>query len=114
MSKRTLVMAILDGWGIGRKDDSNPIHIAQPQNIDYIKHHYPAGTLQASGIAAGLPWGEEGNSEVGHLTLGAGRVLYQHYPRISLAARDGTFFKNKVLLDALNHIEETGGNLNVV
>jgi len=114
MSKRTLVMAILDGWGIGRKDDSNPIHIAQPQNIDYIKHHYPAGTLQASGIAAGLPWGEEGNSEVGHLTLGAGRVLYQHYPRISLAVRDGSFFKNKVLLDALNHIEETGGNLNLV
>ena len=114
MSKRTLVMAVLDGWGIGRKDSSNPIHVAELKNIDYIKHHYPAGALQASGIAVGLPWGEEGNSEVGHLTLGAGKVLYQHYPRISLAVRNGSFFKNKVLLDSIRHVEETGGNLNLV
>lgn len=114
MSKRTLVMAVLDGWGIGRKDSSNPIYVAKLKNMDYIKRHYPAGTLQASGIAVGLTWGEEGNSEVGHLTLGAGKILYQHYPRISLAARDGSFFKNKVLLDAIRHIEETGGNLNLV
>lgn len=114
MIKRTLVMVVLDGWGIGRKDNSNPIYVAGTKNIDYIKHHYPAGTLQASGIAVGLPWGEEGNSQVGHLTLGAGKVLYQHYPRISLAVRDGSFFKNKILIGALNHAEETGGNVNLV
>lgn len=114
MAKRTLIMAVLDGWGIGRKDFSNPIYTAEPRNINYIRHHYPAGTLQASGIAVGLPWGEEGNSEVGHLTMGAGKVFYQHYPRISLAVCDGRFFKNKVLLDAVSHIKETGGNLNLV
>lgn len=114
MTKQTLVMVILDGWGIGRKDSSNPIYVAQPENINYIKHHYPAGTLQASGIAVGLPWGEEGNSEVGHLTLGAGKVLYQHYPRISLAIRDGSFFANKVLFQAINHVKESGGSIHLV
>ena len=59
MSKRTVVLAILDGWGIGRMDESNPIFTAKPPNIDYIKRNFPSGALQASGIAVGLPWGEE-------------------------------------------------------
>ncbi|MBI1838778.1 MAG: 2,3-bisphosphoglycerate-independent phosphoglycerate mutase, partial [Candidatus Colwellbacteria bacterium] len=106
-------MVVLDGWGIGRKDASNPIHIAQPKNIDYIKHHYLAGTIQASGIAVGLPWGEEGNSEVGHLTLGAGKIIYQHFPRISMAVHDGSFFKNEALLTAIRHAKENGGSVNL-
>ena len=114
MVKRTLVMVVLDGWGIGTRDSSNPIYVAETKYLDYIKRHYLAGTLQASGIAVGLPWGEEGNSEVGHLTIGAGKVLYQHYPRISLQIRDGTFFKNKVLLDAINHSQVKGSNLHLV
>jgi 2,3-bisphosphoglycerate-independent phosphoglycerate mutase len=114
MIKRTVVMAVLDGWGIGRGDNSNPIHVANPQYLDYIKRHYLAGTIQASGIAVGLPWGEEGNSEVGHLTLGAGKVLYQHYPRISLLIRDGNFFKNEVLLQAVNHTQANDSNLHLV
>ena len=91
--KRTVVLAILDGWGIGRKDNSNPIYVANPKNIEYIRMNFPSGALQASGIAVGLPWGEEGNSEVGHLTLGAGKIIYQHFPRITLAIRDGSFSK---------------------
>ena len=75
MPKHPLVMVVLDGWGIGKEDVSNPISAAKPKNINYIKHTYPYGALQASGIAVGLPWGENGDSEVGHMTLGAGKVL---------------------------------------
>ena len=114
MVKQTLVMVVMDGWGIGRQDGSNPIHVAGVPNLDYIRHHYLAGNLQASGISVGLPWGEEGNSEVGHLTLGSGKISYQHYPRISLTIRDGSFFKNPVLTEAVAHVKVTGGNLNLV
>jgi len=114
MNKRTIILAVLDGWGIGRKDSSNPVHVANPQYLNYIRQHYLAGTIQASGIAVGLPWNEEGNSEVGHLTLGAGKVLYQHYPRISLLIRDGNFFRNEVLLQAVNHAQANDSNLHLV
>lgn len=114
MFKRTIVMVILDGWGIGKKDSSNPIHIAEPETINYIKHSYPAGSLQASGIAVGLPWQEEGNSEVGHLTLGGGKIIYQHFPKISLAIKNGLFFKNEILRKAIIHAKENNGNVNLV
>ena len=78
--KRTIILAILDGWGVGRTDESNPIFIANPPNINYFKTHFPVGSLQASGISVGLPWNEEGNSEIGHLTLGAGKIIYQYFP----------------------------------
>ncbi|MBU4348362.1 2,3-bisphosphoglycerate-independent phosphoglycerate mutase [Patescibacteria group bacterium] len=111
--KRQLVLAILDGWGIGKRDNSNPIHIQGTPNIDYIKSHFPAGSLQASSIGVGLPWGEEGNSEVGHLTIGAGKIIFQHYPRISMAIRDESFFKNKVLLDTIDHAKKNNGSFNI-
>jgi len=104
--KKTVVLTILDGWGLGNLDESNPIYRAEPPTINFIQSNFPAGALQASGIAIGLPWEEEGNSEVGHLTIGAGKVLYQHFPRISLAVKDGDFFKNKVLLDAIDHAKK--------
>ena len=111
--KRTVVLAILDGWGIGRKDNSNPIYVANPKNIEYVKMNFPSGALQASGIAVGLPWGEEGNSEVGHLTLGAGKIIYQHFPRITLAIRDGSFFKNPAFLGATEHVKKNGSTLHL-
>ena len=114
MRKFPLVMVVLDGWGVGTADTSNPIHAANPENINLIRHTYPAGTLQASGVAVGLPWGENGDSEVGHLTLGAGKVLYQHYPRISIAIKDGTFFKNKELLQTIEHAKKNGSQLHLV
>lgn len=107
-------MVILDGWGLGRKDTSNPIYVANLQTVDWIKHNFPSGTLQASGIAVGLPWGEEGNSEVGHLTLGAGKVIYQHFPRISLAIRNGSFAKNEVLHAAIKHAKEKNSRLHLI
>lgn len=112
--RRTCVLLVLDGWGIGKKDISNPLNTQKPENIEKIRLGFPSGSLQASGIAVGLPWEEEGNSEVGHLTLGAGMVLYQHYPRITIAVRDGSFYKNEALLGAANHAKTNGSRLHFV
>ena len=99
-------MLILDGWGVGPRSAVNPIATTPTPTMEFIRTHYPCGSLQSAGIAVGLPWDEEGNSEVGHLTLGAGRVLYQHYPRITMAIRDGSFFKNPALLGAVEHVRK--------
>lgn len=112
--KQTTTLVILDGWGIGRPDQSNPLHVAKLANIDFIKKNFPSGALQASGIAVGLPWEEEGNSEVGHLTIGAGKVIYQHFPRITLAIRDGSFFKNQELRQACEHAKKNRSALHLV
>jgi len=98
MAKKSVALIILDGWGIGPSNPlSNPFTKAQTPTIDWIESHFPSATLQASGIAVGLPWEEAGNSEVGHLTLGAGRVIFQNYPKITFAIRNKSFFKNKVI-----------------
>src|SRR3990167_9611121 len=112
MTKRTVVLLVLSGWGIGARNSGNPIYRAEPKNMGHIRLNYPAGTLQASGIAVGLPWNEEGNPEVGYLTMGAGKVLYQDYPRIGLAIQDESFFKNEELLGVINHAKEKGGKVN--
>jgi 2,3-bisphosphoglycerate-independent phosphoglycerate mutase len=111
-NKKIVILVILDGWGIGKNNESNPIYVAKPQTFERLKEEYPMTSLQASGISVGLPWGEVGNSEVGHLTLGAGKVLYQYYPKITMAIRDGSFFENKVLKDACAHARTTGGAIN--
>ncbi len=112
--RRTVVLIILDGWGIGPDNDSNPIHVVKPQNFAWLAENYPLTSLQASGIAVGLPWGEVGNSEVGHLTLGAGKVVYQYYPKITMAVQDGTFFENPVLKQAFDHARENNSGVNLV
>lgn len=113
MAKKQVILAILDGWGIGPKNETNPIYTQGTPNLDYIKNVFLIGSLQASGISVGLPWGEEGNSEVGHLTIGAGKVLYQHYPRITLSIQDGGFQKNKVFLDCFAHVKKNKSALNL-
>lgn len=112
--RRSVVLIILDGWGIGREDFSNPIHIAAPPNINHIKSHFPTGALQASGISVGLPWGEEGNSEVGHLNMGAGKIIYQNYPRITLSIRKEEFFENKALKNAFAHAKKNNSAVNLL
>lgn len=114
MSKRTFILTILDGWGIGKPDESNPIHMVNPPNINYLKANFPAGLLQASGISVGLPWGEEGNSEVGHLNLGAGKIIYQYFPRITLAIRDNSFFKNQAFKGAFEHARKYNSAVNLI
>lgn len=112
--RNTVVLMVLDGWGIGAQGESNPIHVAKPKNIEYVKNNFPSGALQASGIAVGLPWGEEGNSEVGHLTMGAGKVIYQHYPRISLSIRNKDFFKNPTFEAAFDHAKKNNSKVNFI
>lgn len=106
MAKKTVVLVVLDGWGIGQNNESNPIYVVKPQTFEALRRDYPMTSLQASGISVGLPWGEVGNSEVGHLTLGAGKVLYQYYPKITMAIQDGTFFDNQVLKNAIDHAKK--------
>src|SRR6266481_2604705 len=114
MAKQTVVLIILDGWGIGPEDESNPVHVANPEQLRFLKDNFPMASLQASGISVGLPWGETGNSEVGHLTLGAGRVVYQYFPRITLAIRDKTFFENPALKAAFAHAKKNNSSVHLV
>ncbi|MEK7615874.1 MAG: 2,3-bisphosphoglycerate-independent phosphoglycerate mutase [Patescibacteria group bacterium] len=100
---KPLVLAILDGWGYSLKRAGNPLLEARKPNLDYITNHYPLLLLQASGLAVGLNWGDFGNSEVGHLTIGAGRTVQQYSTRIGRAIKDGSFFSNKVLVDVFSH-----------
>lgn len=107
-----MILIILDGWGIGRRDETNPIHVVGPESFRWLEENYPVTSLQASGISVGLPWGEVGNSEVGHVTLGAGKVLYQYYPKITMAIRDGSFFQNPALKSACEHARKNNSAIN--
>ncbi|RJP45016.1 2,3-bisphosphoglycerate-independent phosphoglycerate mutase [Candidatus Parcubacteria bacterium] len=112
--KRSVILIVLDGWGIGEENESNPVHVVKPKNLGWLAQTFPVTSLQASGISVGLPWGEVGNSEVGHLTLGAGKVIYQYYPRITLAIRDRSFFENQALKTACLHAKKNNSALNLV
>ncbi|MBA3014006.1 MAG: 2,3-bisphosphoglycerate-independent phosphoglycerate mutase [Desulfobulbaceae bacterium] len=102
MTKATPVMLIvLDGWGVGEKTSTNAVHMAKTPNMDYWTNHYPSTTLLAHNGAVGLPEGQMGNSEVGHLNLGAGRVVYQDFTRINRAIETGALTDNKVLNQVL-------------
>jgi len=94
---------ILDGFGLSSNKDGNAIYNANTPNFDYLMKTYPNTTLGASGLAVGLPEGQMGNSEVGHLNIGAGRVVYQEYTRISKDIEGGNFYKNPVLLAAIKN-----------
>ncbi len=103
---RPIVLVVLDGWGLSNNVQGNPIREATLPTFEKLNRFYPMTTLQASGISVGLPWNTAGNSEVGHMTMGAGRVIYQNMPRISLAIQDGSFLKNEALLQSINHAKE--------
>ncbi len=111
---KTVVVCILDGLGIGRKTQGNPLRETPTPTFDWMKAHFPYFGLQASGIAVGLPWGEVGSSEIGHLTLGTGRIVYQNYPKITMAVRDGSFGKNAVLGQVFAHATKHNGAVHLV
>jgi 2,3-bisphosphoglycerate-independent phosphoglycerate mutase len=99
-------LIILDGWGIGDKSASDAINAANTPFMDSLLHQYPHATLKTFGEDVGLPEGQMGNSEVGHLNIGAGRIVYQELTRINKAIRDGEFQKNPVLLKAFDTAKE--------
>jgi len=97
-----VMLIILDGWGLGEKTATNAVHMANTPNMDYWASHYPSTSLLAHNGAVGLPDGQMGNSEVGHLNLGAGRVVYQDYTRINKAIETGALANNEVLTEVLS------------
>ncbi len=99
---RPVILVILDGWGISLESEGNAIVNANTPVFDFLKGNYPCIALQASGISVGLAWGEAGNSEVGHMTIGSGVILYQNLPRINLAIQNGSFFSNQTIIENIN------------
>jgi len=109
MTKNSKVLLmILDGWGIGKGDRSDAIATTQPENMTALKNSYPHARLLACGEDVGLPAGQMGNSEVGHLNIGAGRVVYQELVRINREIREGRIDSNPVLTKAFAHAREKG------
>jgi 2,3-bisphosphoglycerate-independent phosphoglycerate mutase len=104
MNRPPAALIILDGWGIGPPNRANAIRLAQTPVFDRLIASYPTMALQASGESVGLPWGEMGNSEVGHMNIGAGMIVYQDLPRITRAILDGSFFQNAAFLKAIDHV----------
>lgn len=113
MKFKPLLLIILDGFGISLEKKGNPMAEAKTPNLDEIERNFPFTTLQASGVAVGLPWGEAGNSEVGHLTIGSGCVIYHHLPRIIYSIYDGSFFQNKAFLQASKHTHTNNSSLHI-
>src|SRR5919199_862629 len=114
MGKRPCVLIIMDGWGIASPGPGNAIAAADTPNLDRYWQECPHSTLEASGLAVGLPEGQIGNSEVGHLNLGAGRVVMQDLVRISQAIRDGSFFRNEAFTTACRAARRSGGTLHLM
>ncbi len=98
-----LVLLVLDGWGFSKTPLGNAILQAKTPVLDELRNHYPFALLQASGLAVGMDWGESGDSEVGHMTLGAGRTIQQYALRINQSIKDGSFFNNTALTGAFAH-----------
>ncbi|MGG2085872.1 2,3-bisphosphoglycerate-independent phosphoglycerate mutase [Priestia aryabhattai] len=113
MSKKPVALIILDGFALRDEDKGNAVTHAKKPNFDRFWNEYPHATLQASGEAVGLPEGQMGNSEVGHLNIGAGRIVYQSLTRVNVAIREGEFEQNETLVAAVKHAKEKGTNLHL-
>ncbi|MDH7488678.1 MAG: phosphoglycerate mutase (2,3-diphosphoglycerate-independent) [Anaerolineae bacterium] len=111
---RRVLLLILDGWGIGRDDDTNPIFLARTPVWDGLLRRYPHSTLQAAGEAVGLKPGKPGNSEAGHINIGAGRVILQDDVRLDLAMKDGSFYTNETLCRVIRETKERGTSLHLL
>ena len=110
---KNIGLIILDGWGIGDRSKSDAIYNSHTPFMDSLLKNYPNATLGTSGENVGLPDGQMGNSEVGHLNIGAGRIVYQELTRINKSIRDGSFFGNSVLKSAFKKAETDGVDLHL-
>ncbi|RFU67078.1 2,3-bisphosphoglycerate-independent phosphoglycerate mutase [Bacillus sp. V59.32b] len=113
MGKSPVALIILDGFGCRNETKGNAVSHAKKPNFDRFWNTYPNAQLTASGEAVGLPEGQMGNSEVGHLNIGAGRIVYQSLTRVNVAIRDGEFEENETFLNAMKHAKEKGTNLHL-
>lgn len=111
MSKKPTVLMILDGYGLNEKQEANAVAEANTPVMDRLKKEYPFVPGNASGMAVGLPEGQMGNSEVGHLNMGAGRIVYQELTRITKEIEDGVFFENEALMEAMNNCKKNDSAL---
>lgn len=114
MSKKPVMLMILDGFGISPNKEGNAVAAANKPNYDRLFNKYPHTELQASGLEVGLPEGQMGNSEVGHLNIGAGRIIYQELTRITKEIKEGTFFTNKALVKAMDEAKENNTSLHLM
>jgi len=112
--KKTTILCILDGCGIAPPSEYNAFNNANTPTLDYLKKNYPHTTLEASGKMVGLPKGQMGNSEVGHMNIGAGRIVYQSLEMINNAIETGEFFENKNILKVMNHVKENKSKLHIM
>lgn len=113
MTKSPVAIIILDGFGWREDDHGNAVNQAKKPNFDRYWNEFPHSTMQASGLAVGLPEGQMGNSEVGHTNIGAGRVVYQSITRIDKAIKDGEFAKNDALLNTFNYVKQNDSALHL-
>jgi 2,3-bisphosphoglycerate-independent phosphoglycerate mutase len=114
MQRDLTVLIIMDGFGLSDQKEGNAVYQARTPNLDRYWNEYPHVAIQASGLDVGLPAGQMGNSEVGHLNIGAGRIVYQEFTRISKAIEDGSFFTNKALLAAIDNVKKHGTKLHLM
>ena len=110
-SSKLVLLVVLDGWGIASQGPGNPLSVANLPNMKRFVSGFPHTQLSASGESVGLPKGEAGNTETGHLNLGAGRIVYQDLQRINMSIANGSFYENAVLLEALNHAKLNNSNM---
>jgi 2,3-bisphosphoglycerate-independent phosphoglycerate mutase len=111
---KPFILLILDGLGVAPPGPGNAITLSKTPNLDSYWFKYPHCYLHASGSAVGLPSGTNGNSEVGHMNIGAGKVVFQELPRIDNAIENETFYQNTAFLKAVNHIKKTGGKIHLI
>jgi len=111
---KKIVLIVLDGYGIAPNSNTNPISLANPKFLNQLINEYPNTKLNASGEAVGLPKGEVGNSEVGHINLGAGRIVPQDLLRINASIENKTFFQNPAFLNAVSHIKKTNSKIHLL
>ena len=112
--KKPVILIVMDGFGLRDSDDGNAIHMAKIPNLELLMKEYPTSHLRASGLDVGLPDGQMGNSEVGHLNLGGGRIVYQSLTRINKSIKDGDFFTNEAYLNAIKNVNEKDSKLHIM
>lgn len=113
MAKKPYAIIIMDGYGLAQADNGNAISLNGSKNVSALMREYPSATLGASGMSVGLPEGQMGNSEVGHLNIGAGRIVYQDLTKITKAIADGDFFENPALIKAMDNAANNGKKLHL-